>query len=308
MSVPRERYERMLDEMRTELRPQREWGEGRGIFMVVGHFVVGIAAGTWLMSLLFDSRVGLVAAFVLAALGGLAHLAFLGRPERFWRMIARVRTSWVSRGFVGLSLFLAGALLYLAPLAGSTSLWSAASFIAQLGYACALLGMLILIGYMGFVYTASKAVPFWNSPLHPVLYVGHALRGGLAALLVIAAFGSIDRDAVPWLLGAWIAVTVAVALLFAVELHGAHTGGNAAARRSAYDLLGGRLAVHFYAGTLLLGIVLPCALAWSGLNSPASLWLLALTGALSAAGDFFAKYSTIRAGIYLPVWTRVRPR
>jgi len=28
----------------------------------------------------------------------------------------------------------------------------------------------------------------------------------------------------------------------------------------------------------------------------------------SAFGDFFMKYSTIRAGVYLPVWTRLAPQ
>ena len=47
--------------------------------------------------------------------------------------------------------------------------------------------MVVLIVYMGFVYTASKGIPFWNSPLHPVLYMAYALRGGIAALLVTMA-------------------------------------------------------------------------------------------------------------------------
>ena len=38
------KYAQLIDDLRADLRPQRQWGEGRGIFLVVGHFVVGIAA------------------------------------------------------------------------------------------------------------------------------------------------------------------------------------------------------------------------------------------------------------------------
>lgn len=304
----RVKYERLIQGLRADLRPQREWGEGRGIFLVIGHFVVGVAAGTWLMSLVFGSRAGLAVAFMLAALGGVSHLAFLGRPERFWRMVSGVKTSWISRGFAGLSLFLAGGFLYLIPMFLPIAPWGSDSVPANAGFALAFLGMIILIGYMGFVYTASKAIPFWNSPLHPVLYIGHALRGGVAALLVIAALGGRESAHAHELLWMWIALTSAVAVLFALELHAAATGGNVAARRSVRELLAGRMAFLFYSGTLVVGVAAPALLAFTGLSSPLSLGAMAAIGIASAAGDFFTKYSTIRAGVHLPVWTRVAPQ
>src|SRR5690606_24174766 len=96
-------------------RPQREWCEGRGIFMVAGHFVVGIAGGTWLFSLLYGSRLGLTLALALGVIGGLLHLANLGRPERAWNMARRLKSSWISRGFHGLLLFVVGGAGYLLP-------------------------------------------------------------------------------------------------------------------------------------------------------------------------------------------------
>ena len=100
------KYEQLIQDLRMDLRPQREWSQGRGIFMVIGHFVVGVAGGTWLFSLLYGSRLGLALAFVLGALGGLLHLVNLGHPARAWKMALQFRRSWISRGFFGLSLFL----------------------------------------------------------------------------------------------------------------------------------------------------------------------------------------------------------
>ena len=309
MTTQTAKYEQMIQDLRVQLRPQREWGEGRGLFLVIGHFLNGIAGGAWLMSLVFDSLAGLTVAFVLAALGGLAHLCFLGRPERFWRMVSRMKSAWISRGFLGLSLFLAGAFLYLVPLLIPAAPWSAGSLIAQTGYVLAFVGMITLIGYMGFVYTASKAIPFWNSPLHPVLYIGHALRGGVAALLVVAAFSAPAGGAEQELLWMWIAVTSTVAVLFAIEMHGAFTSGNEAARGSVRTLLAGSMAVYFYIGTLAVGVAVPAWLVFSGWHSLLHARdFMALIGVASAVGDFFLKYSVIRAGTHLPLWTRLRPQ
>ncbi len=303
------KYERLIQDLRRDFRPQREWGEGRGVFLVIGHFLVGVAAGAWLFGLLFAYRPGLVAGFFLAGAGGIAHLAFLGRPERFWKMVRHVRTAWISRGFVGLSLFLIGAVLYLPPLVIAGWPWGAGSLIAGAGWLLAAVGMVVLIVYMGFVYSASKGIPFWNSPLHPVLYMAYALRGGAAALLIAMAFlGAPSEEATVTLLKIWLGVTALVIVLFVLELQGALSGGNAAARRSVHELLAGRLALAFYGGTLLLGLVVPAVLV-SGQVAPLGLGVLAAVGLFSVLGDFFMKYTTIRAGIHLPInlrpaWTR----
>jgi formate-dependent nitrite reductase membrane component NrfD len=298
------KYERLVQDLRREFRPQREWGERRGVFLVIGHFLVGVAAGTWLCGLLFAYLPGLVAGFTLAAAGGIAHLAFLGRPERFWKMARHVRTSWIARGFVGLTLFLVGAVLYLPPLMTESWLWLSSSLIAQLGALMAAAGTLILIMYMGFVYTASKGIPFWNSPLHPLLYMAYALRGGVAALLAeMAILGTPNGDLAETLLKIWIGVTAVTAVLFTLEIQGALASGNPAARRSVHEIFAGPVAIYFYGGTLLIGLVVPLVLA-SGVLGSNSVIVLATIGLFSALGDFFMKFTTIRAGVYLPLKAR----
>ena len=308
MEHTRAKYDQLILDLKSELRPQREWCEGRGIFMVIGHFVVGVAGGTWLFSLLYGNALGLALAFALGALGGLLHLANLGHPRRAWKMALQFRTSWISRGFFGLSLFLLGGFLYLVPLYLPGVLWGGESVIAGLGGLVSIVGMLVIIGYMGFVYTASKGIPFWNSPLHPVLYVAYALRGGVAGLLLALALGGTGLASLPTLLLLWIAITAAVAMFFGLEVHGALTSGNAAAKGSVQELFSGGVAVYFYVGTLLLGLLVPAWLVWSGLTGPLSLGGMAVLAIASAVGDFFMKYSTIKAGIFLPVWTSLAPQ
>lgn len=295
------KYEQLIQDLRKDFRPQREWGEGRGIFLVIGHFVVGIGAGAWLLGLVFNYDPGLVAGFLLCCVGGVAHLGFLGRPERFWRMVTQIKRAWISRGFLGLTFFLIGAVLYLPPRIHADWPWAAQSMPAEIGWWLAGAGMIILIVYMGFVYEASKGIPFWNSPLHPALYIAYAVRGGAAALLVcMAVLGAPSADSIPTILKLWIGITAVVAVLFVLELQGAATGGNEAARQSVKELLAGRMALYFYIGTLAVGLVLPLVLS-TGTVAPLSLAILAAVGLLSALGDFFMKYTTIRAGVYLPL-------
>jgi len=308
MEHTRTKYDQLIQDLRGDLRPQREWSEGRGIFMVIGHFVVGVAGGTWLFSLLYGNRTGLALAFVLGALGGLLHLANLGHPGRAWKMMLQFKRSWISRGFFGLSFFLAGAFLVLVPQFAPGVLWGSESAIAGIGNVLAILGMLTMIGYMGFVYTASKGIPFWNSPLHPALYIAYALRGGIAGLLLALALSAQGLPPITNLLLLWTVITAVVILFFGLEVHGALTSGNAAAQRSVHELFAGSVAIYFYGGTLLVGLAVPAWLVWSGLSGPLSLVAMAVLALASAFGDFFMKYSTIRAGVFLPVWTPLAPQ
>jgi len=301
------RYAQHIQDLRSEYRPQREWSEGRGLFLVTGHFLNGVAAGAWAFGLLYADTVALIAAFAIGGMGALSHLGFLGRPERAWKMVLHARTSWISRGFIGLSLFLIGGVLYLPPLVVPALVWPAGSLPSQIGFALALAGALVMMVYMGFVYTASKGVPFWNSALHPVLYVGYALRGGVAVLLLIAAVRGIDAAAADGLARLWLGITGAVVALWLFDMHHVNIGANEAARRSLHDLIAGRVARWFYGGTLAVGLIAP-ALLLMGYGGAMSGGILAAVGIASVIGDFFVKFSTIKAGVYMPLRPRPSPR
>ena len=282
-------YDRLLADLGSTFRPQRQWVEGRGIFLILGHFLSGVGAGAWLFSLWLGYAPGLVLAVGTVAASGLAHLFFLGRPERFWKMF-RARTSWIARGFLGMNLFLGSAVLALLLPAGA---------LRTLCVAVSVAGAAVIIGYKGNVYAASRGVPFWNSPVLPILYATYAIRGGLALLLVVLPLTG--GPAVPHrldLLELWVAVSAAVMLGFYL---GVMRNTNLAARRSVAELTGGRVALAFYLGTVGVGLLVPIVVGVAGFAGPLSETALALVGALSLVGDFFAKYAIAKAGIYLPL-------
>lgn len=281
-------YDQLLRDLGATFRPQRQWIEGRGLYLIIGHFLSGVGAGTWLFSLWFDYWPGLLLAIAAIGLAGLAHLLFLGRPARFWKMF-RLRTSWIARGFIGMNLFLAGAVLYVLHPDGR---------LGQMFLVVSLLGTAILIIYKGNVYAASKGVPFWNSPVLPILYATYAIRAGLAFLLVALPFTGSRLEAEHiGMIELWVAVSAAVMLGFYL---GVMRKTNLAACRSVVELTRGRATGAFYLGTVGAGLVVPILLGIVGFGSPLSQAGLTLVGVCSLIGDFFAKYTIAKAGIYRP--------
>jgi len=282
-------HDRVLADLGATWRPQRQWIEGRGLWLIVGHFLSGVGAGAWLFGAWLDDGPTLLAAIVVVALAGVCHLAFLGRPKRFWRMV-RVGSSWIARGFVGMSLMLPAAVLYFLFPTGAAGVLFLALSVA---------GAALLVVYKGNVYAASKGVPFWNSPVLPILYATYAIRGGLALVLLVmpVAGGGLERHGLA-LIELWVAVSAAVMLGFYLAVM---RQTNLAARRSVTELVRGRVAAPFYLGTLGVGLVVPIAIGVAGLAGPLSQGALALVAALSLVGDFFAKYAIAKAGMYVPI-------
>jgi formate-dependent nitrite reductase membrane component NrfD len=280
-------------------RPQREWIEGRGVLIVVAHFFSGIGAGAWLLAAFFGVPAGLWLGLVaVGVFSGLAHLAFLGRPERFWRMLRRPNASWISRGLWSIGLLLASGGAYLAfdlpPL--GRSLLLGVSLAAAVG----------VLLYEGFVYAASVAIPFWRTPLLPALYVAYGIRGGAALLLVLAAAGGarFDFEAME-AIKLW--VVASTGLLVALLLWTAK-GRGGAAEHSMRRLLFGPIAPAFYGGTLGVGIVVPIALGAAHALGTGGLALLAVIGVASLLGDFWVKYCVVKAGVYVPTVDALGPR
>lgn len=282
-----------LQDLNLTYRPQREWVEGRGLLIVIAHFFSGVAGGAWIFSLALDYQAGLVMSILaMAFLAGGAHLAFLGRWQRFWRIVLRPHSSWISRGLLGMAVFLLGAVLYVLPGVQDTAFGSVMLVVSIIGVA-------LVLTYKGFVYAVSKAIPFWNIQLLPFLYIAYALRGGAALLLVAGAIAgdAFDIDLLE-VIKLWVGVSSAVLVLLYLVLA---SNASAAARRSVRELVAGRISPAFYAGTVFFGLIIPIALGAVGEATGLSRGLLAFIGVSSLVGDFYIKYCVVKAGIYVPI-------
>jgi len=285
----------IYSDLEAVYRPERVWAEGRAFALVLAHFLSGAGAGAWLLGLLLDLRLTLTLGLAFVVVGGIVHLAFLGHPERAWKMMRRPQSSWISRGLWSMLVFVPTAALYLA---GAYGAWSTSGAFSIVMLVLSLIGMAGIFLYKGFVYATSRAVPLWNSPLLPVTYIAIGLRGGAALAFVSLAFVSPDTEsttAQTW----WLAATAATIFLFLLEL--SMGSSDSTVRHSLGTLAHGRLAWVFFGGVLALGIIVPVALVIA--SYPASIGAagLLVAGIASLLGDLAYKYCMNSAGTYVPL-------
>jgi formate-dependent nitrite reductase membrane component NrfD len=289
----------------VEAKLQNVWGLNHAIWF----FCMGVGSALYLNRLLFGIELGSLLGMSLAdllgmllvAIGGLILIADLGRPLRFFRAFRNVGSSWISPGAIAdfVFLFLGGLLVLPSltlggaqPLAGLP--WTPGSGLERgMAWLAAAAAVLIIV-YPGFVLSFSPSIPFWNTTLIPLQYVGFAFAAaaGLAYL-----FGSPGPNAA---VVALVAALAALALTVAHVLNARYQRG--AARLGADRLLRGSLAPHFVWGTLVLGLGVPIALLAYHVGVGPLGGTLAVAGALMVLGNFLSKYAVIKAGYYAPLF------
>lgn len=152
---------------------QRLWGVPAVLNFTLGGLGAGFYAAAALAARFEASAAVTLAAWLgpLLVLAGLAAVAAeAGRPLRGARVLARVRTSWMSRELVLGGVFGALALAeWVAP--GPAP--RAAAAVAALAFA----------GAQGFIVRRARAVVAWDVPVLPLVFVASALVSGGGLLL-----------------------------------------------------------------------------------------------------------------------------
>lgn len=205
-------------------------GAGYGL---LGWLAVAALAGRLLPP--WPAAVALALGLLAVTAGLLASTFHLGHPERAWRALSQVGSSWLSREGVLALLTYPAALLFGYGLlfTGFGGAWPAAA--AALLLLCA-----ATVGATGMIYASLKPIPAWRHPLVVPGYLLFAASSGALWLLPLdQAFGTAPM---PWLgLAAALlcaAGLVAKALYWgSLDRQGRHLDGpQAAARGSALGL------------------------------------------------------------------------
>lgn len=274
---------------------QTEWIDRRGIFLWLALYTGGLGGGLYLVSLWFNSFWGMVIGwFIVAVLKGGFHLAFLGRPWRFWRIMSRPHTSWLARGFIFVVSF-----VVLGAVQIMLSIWLFGTPWEIIFKVLAGLAALGVVTYTGFVLNSVKSIPFWSSPLLPVLFIVCGILGGFGLVVVIALHGSnIDLVAAEagsrWLL-------IISALLVVVYLWRASQKGGTG-KQSVIEQIQGNASLVFWLGVVTIGIIIPLAIAFSSyFVHEASATLLLIGVACEIIGGLSIRYSILKVGIYQPL-------
>jgi formate-dependent nitrite reductase membrane component NrfD len=233
-------------------------------------------------------------AWLCALLMGICYLLHLGKPLRFWRLFFKPHTSWIARGFIFIMLFVGFTAIQLI-----LSYWLPGT-VGEVVFKV-LAGIMALAQsiYTGFVLSYVRGVRFWNSAIVPILFVTCGMVGGFAIMLLISLAGNYAQIAV---LENIIRIALVVyALILAVYLWNA-TYTDSTARESVTRLVRGNMALIFWIGVILLGIVIPVAISASSYITAEASSALLLTAAVSEIiGGLALRYVVLKAGIYTPL-------
>lgn len=288
----------------VELRPQRRWGT-----LVAGDlFLGGTGAGLVFLAVLLRALeiIGETAFAIsgwlglgLVGLGALLLLLDLGVRSRFWRSFSRLGSSWVSRGSYSVSLFALFAFFALLPaLPGLSGLpWGEGTTAGVALRVLTLALAVAVMAYTGLLLSSWPSIPFWNTPLLPIIFVFYSFLGAVGMVLIVVAVAegdgaSLRLPSVALLLGSGFAL-----LLYLLVM----ASGTLAAQEAVRRLLRGPQAAAFVLGVGLLGLLAPLILLlidyWAQVGN-ASTSVLVLAGLFILAGGFLLRHSILKVGVY----------
>lgn len=156
------------------------------------------------------------------------------------------------------------------------------------GWIAALCALMIIL-YPGFFLSTNRAIPFWNTPFLPVIFIGYAALGASGIVLLTSGFlqGAVER--VETLAVALIVINFVMVAAYLMAMNRA--GG--AAKESVRLFSHAIQSRTMWIGVVLVGMVLPLAIIWFG---PAT----GLAGAGILVGCFLFRYCVLKAGVYVP--------
>lgn len=290
----------MVDQFIIGFKTQKWWGT----LAAIDFFLGGTGAGTFILSMYLGIPSGMLLGWIAVALGAIALLVDLGRPDRFIRAGSQVGRSWISRGVVSTMLFLIFGILRMAPewltalpWGGTTGLGTAIGIVAALGA----LGVMM---YTGFLLSQSPSIPFWNTTLLPLLFAlyGFACGAGVLFTLSPILLGSGGSFRTASNLGiALLAASLVFLWIYVLTM----ATSTVATRESVRLLVKGELSVLFLLGVILVGLVIPiillAAVYLTGYDSASTSAALVVAGVLVLVGGYLFRYSVLKAGVYPPV-------
>jgi len=234
-------------------------GAGSGAFIAA--VACDLLAPDWSKAL---ARAGSLVSGPLVAIGTLCLV--LDLEAGFWQpwrqnyMGYNLR-SIISWGVIIHSIFILIALLYAAALNEITFV---GKLVRKYLTIIELIGSVFAIAtatYTGVLIAVVNGVPFWNTPLMPVLFLASAISTGLAAAMIVAAI--IDVKTIKTLsnfaLGHVIFISVEALVVMLLVFMSLTRSTEAAV--SASMLMSGILSPYFWGLVVILGIVVPFILS-----------------------------------------------
>jgi formate-dependent nitrite reductase membrane component NrfD len=255
-----------------------------------------IGGGLFLVSLLTDNWLGMIIGYLIVTVGkNTAHILYLGRPARFWRAAMRPDRSWIARGIWATGIFIASGFVVLFP-HFLEPYWEFSAQTMQFASILAGASALFIMFYDGFVMNTSPSIPFWHTPLLPVLCLTYAGLGGTTLSLLLLELRGL---AIPPLLVYaeyfFLMFNLLLLVLYLFRMSRLHP----AARGSVELLLRGAYASTFLGLVLTVGLL--GTFLFSVLHSWTHwTWMVILPAVCELTGDYALLMVLLKSGLLSP--------
>ena len=266
--------------------------EGFDRLVALNIAIEGSGAALMVSSLLIQYPRGIAVGLALVVLGILFLFFHLGNRFRFWRVLTGLKRAWISRGA-----FFAGGLVGLGIL---HVLFKNDTFGLTVQIGIVIFGLLTIL-YSGFLLSSMTPIPFWNSPLTPILFLLHSMTTGVAILVVLLAQSAGENPGngvVEMMLG-----LAGVTLLFTIIHIMVMATSMNAARESVRLLVGTSLRWTFLGGAIALGLVGPLLIYIyihfnSGQSVQGIMTFVTVAMVLRIIGDYAFRSSVLNVGVF----------
>ncbi len=293
------------------LHVQTMWGWPIALYL----FLAGVSAGTYLVAAYWQyakkqDYLVKIGVYLTAPCLGLSIFVLwldLGQRMRFPYAFLRPQESWISIGAWLLTLFfILSAVQWLKQYSNRKKevmpekefglLWS-------IGIVLALLTAI----YTGILLGVAQAIPFWNTPVLPVLFLISALSTGIGAVLLVAVVSKQSREAVHLdatgihLLAKVDIVLIMLEIMCLVFYVYIMAKSGVAAAASTHMIINGSLALLFWLVVIVIGLLMPFIIEFISFQQGKAVvkeTQTALTGISLLFGGLVLRYIILAAGVY----------
>jgi len=284
-----------------KMNAQTKWGWEIAIYL----FLAGLGAGAYVFGVVATflgwsdivARIGVMLGWPCVFIGCMFLILDLGTPSNFWRAAMRPNTSWIARGTIIISLFMIIDAIHIAfwiwPF-GSVlqSADSTREFISVLGVIFAF-GTMV---YTGILLGAARPIAFWSTQLLPLLFLVSALSTGCMGIALIATLAGAGYGEIEQIVKIDMLLIVLELIVLGFYMQGSHRVEES--RASAQMVMAGELAVMFWFGVVVIGLMVPLFL---DLVVGEAAWTVAIGSGCGIIGGLLLRKVVLAGGIYAPL-------
>jgi polysulfide reductase chain C len=245
----------------------------------------------------FITRTSVIVGAPLVIVGCFLLFLDLGRPQAAFRSLSRPNHAWIARGTIVLTAFIVFEAIQFAwwiwPFRGLTSNSPLFTFLNVLG---GVFGVLTVL-YTGFLFDTTRSIPFWSTPILPLLFLVSGVSTGALALIFILLLSGLPVDEEINLLGQIdLFLILFEGLIFFFYLHGMHEV--TAARASVRRLIKGDLSAAFWGGVVVIGLAIPFLLEVFMAGGVFGIMLACICGLV---GGIYVRYVVVTGAVKAPL-------